>query len=287
MLAVILASVVAGSDLIEPGATLQKLGSGYAFAEGPAVDAKGDVFFTDQPNDRILRWDVDGSITEWMKPCGRANGMRFDRHGFLLACCDEQNQLWRITADRQSTVLAKDFQGKLLNGPNDVWVRPDNGVYLTDPLYARPYWKRDPKPQQPGQYVFFLSVDRKALNPVDRDLKMPNGIIGTADGRILYVSDIGDGKTYRYRISGDGSLTDKTLFCSLGSDGMTMDSRGDVYLTGHGVTVFDKTGKQIEHIDVPESWTGNITFAGKDRHLLFMTATHSVYGLRMRVMGSQ
>jgi gluconolactonase len=131
--------------------------------------------------------------------------------------------------------------------------------------------------------VYFLPVDRKNLKRVITDLKQPNGIIGTADGKTLYVADIGAGKTYAYDVQSDGSLTNKRLFCELGSDGMTLDNEGNVYLTGRGVTVYDKTGKQIEHIDVPEPWTANITFGGKDRHLLFITASKSVYGLKMRV----
>ncbi len=273
------------SAIIEPGATLQKLESGFDFTEGPAVDNHGDVYFTDQPNDRIMKWSADGKITEWMKPCGRCNGMRFDRHGTLIACADEHNQLWEISSDRKNKVLVDGYMGQPLNGPNDVWIRPDNGIYITDPLYVRPYWHRDPAVLQGGQYVFFLSADRKTLKPVATDLHVPNGIIGSPDGKLLYVGDLGIGKTFRYRIEKDGSLKDKTDFCNLGSDGMTIDSEGNVYLTGHGVTVFDKTGKQIEHISVPEGWVGNITFAGKDRRLLFITASKSVYGIRMRVHG--
>src|SRR5438876_1028959 len=159
-------------------------------------------------------------------------------------------------------------------------------VFFTDQLYPRPYWKRDPAMKQDGQHVYFLGADRKNLKRVAADLKQPNGIIGTPDDKTLYVADIGAGKTYAYDIQPDGSLTNKRLFCELGSDGMTLDDEGNVYLTGRGVTVFDKAGKRIEHIDVPEPWTANITFGGKDRHLLFITASKSVYGLKMRVRGA-
>jgi gluconolactonase len=118
------------------------------------------------------------------------------------------------------------------------------------------------------------------------DLKQPNGIIGTPDGKILYVADIGAGKTYSYSVKPDGALEDKTLFCEMGSDGMTIDAEGNVYLTGRGVTVFDKTGKKLTNIPVPESWTGNVTFGGKDRHLLLITASKKVYGIKMRVKGA-
>jgi gluconolactonase len=139
--------------------------------------------------------------------------------------------------------------------------------------------------QQDGQHVYFLATNRKDVKRVATDLRQPNGIIGTPDGKTLYVADIGARKTYAYEIQNDGSLTNKQLFCNLGSDGMTIDVEGNVYLTGRGVTVFDKSGQQIEQIPVPEGWTANVTFGGKDRDLLFITASKNVYGLKMRVQG--
>lgn len=100
----------------------------------------------------------------------------------------------------------------------------------------------------------------------------PNGIIGTADGKTLYVSDIGDKKTYSFKINEDGTLTNRLLFTAMGSDGMTIDNRGTIYLTGDGVTVFDTNGTTIIHIPVAEEWTANVTFAGKDQNILFITA---------------
>ncbi len=283
---VLLAHRQAESLVIAPGATLQKLGGGFAFTEGPVADKQGNVYFTDQPNDRIMLWKTDGTIEQWMKPCGRSNGMWFDKAGNLIACADENNQLWSISPTGDAKVLVKQFHGKLLNGPNDVWIRPDGGMYITDPLYVRPYWKRDPQMQQPGQNVLFLSPNRRDLMQVTFDLQVPNGIIGTPDGRVLYVGDLGKNETYRFRIDKDGTLSDEKLFCKLGSDGMTMDDRGNVYLSGHGVTVYDPNGNKIAHIPVPEDWVGHVCFGGKDHHLLFITATHGIYGMQMRVRGA-
>jgi len=273
----------AESKIVAPGATLQKLASEFAFTEGPACDADGNVFFTDQPNDRILEWSVKGKLSTFMHPCGRANGLSFDRQGNLWACADEKNELWRIDPSKKVSVVVKGYEGKLLNGPNDVWIRPTGGLYFTDPYYQRDYWKRGPK--ELGEFVYHLSADDKTLTRVIDDLKQPNGVIGTPDGKTLYVADIGAGKTYRYSIQAGGSLKDKHLFCELGSDGMTIDNEGNIYLTGKGVTVFDSSGKQIEHIEVAEPWTANICFGGKDRHTLFITASKSFYSLRMRVTG--
>jgi gluconolactonase len=272
------------SRVIAPGAKLEKLAGGLAFTEGPAADAHGNVFFTDQPNDRILEWNTDGKLSTFMQPCGRSNGLCFDSQGNLWACADEKNELWRIDPEKKITVVVKDYQGKLLNGPNDVWIRPDGGLYFTDPYYKRSYWKRGPK-ELAVEGVYYLSPDRHKLVRVVEDMKQPNGIIGSPDGKVLYVADIGAGRSYAYDIRPDGKLANKRLFCKLGSDGMTIDDQDNVYLTGKGVTVFDREGRQIEHIAVNELWTANICFGGKDRQTLFITASKSLYGLRMRVKG--
>ena len=278
-----------GSDKVvtAPGAKVELLSGGFEFTEGPTADAAGNVFFTDQPNDRILNWSVDGKLSTFMQPSGRSNGLFIDPAGNLLACADENNQLWSISPSGKVTVLVMNYQGKLLNGPNDVWVRPDGGIYFTDPFYRRPYWKRESMDQD-KQCVYFLlpyrqrSILQKLIR-VTEDLVQPNGITGTLDGQTLYVADIGANKTYAYSIRKDGTLASKRLFCQLGSDGMTLDNEGNVYLTGKGVTVFDKAGRQIEHIDINEPWTANVCFGGKDRQTLFITASKSLYAIRMRV----
>ncbi|MFY7908780.1 MAG: SMP-30/gluconolactonase/LRE family protein, partial [Emticicia sp.] len=118
-----------------------------------------------------------------------------------------------------------------------------------------------------------------------REFVAPNGIIGTPDGKTLYVADIGDRKTYSFPINPDGTLGERKLFAPMGSDGMTIDKKGNVYVTGKGVSVFDKNGTQIEQIETKEPWTANVTFGGKDRKTLFITASKSVYTLKMKVKG--
>ena len=272
------------ASIIAPGAKVRKLAGGFKFTEGPAVDAEGNVFFTDQPNNRIHKWSVDGKLSIFHSSPGRANGLYFDKDGNLLACADLNNELWLIDMKGNVTVLVKDYKGKKLNGPNDLWMDPKGGIYFTDPFYRRRYWNRGPI-EQDGQHVYYLLPDRKKLLRVTNDLVTPNGIIGTPDGKLLYVADLGAKKTYVYTINADGTLSNKKLFCSMGSDGMTIDDEGNVYLTGKGVTVFNSTGKKIEHIDVPAGWTANVCFGGKDRHTLFITAQESLYALQMRVRG--
>lgn len=275
--------------IVAKGAELTKVQDGFSFTEGPAVNRQGDIFFTDQPNDKIYQWNANSNqITLFKEGAGRSNGLYFQLDGKLISAADLNNELWEIDPKTgKETVLVPSFRGKKLNGPNDIWVRPKGGLYFTDPLYPRPYWEgiRGKEMEQDGQHVYFLSADRTELFRVAEDLKQPNGIVGTPDGKHLYVADIGDGKTWKYDIQEDGYLTNKTLFCEMGSDGMTIDERGNVYLTGKGVTVFDKNGEQIAHIPVPENWTANVAFGSLTRNTLFITAMGSVYTLKMKFRG--
>jgi gluconolactonase len=273
------------SAVIAPGAKLEKLAGDFKFTEGPTADKDGNVFFTDQPNNRIMKWSVDGKLSTFLEPAGRANGMFFDAQGNLIACADEKTELWSITPDGQHTVLAKEYEGKKLNAPNDVWVRADGSLFFTDPFYKREWWNYN-EPPQGTQQVYFLSADRKTLKRVTTDLAQPNGIIGTPDGKTLFVADIRASKTYSYDIQSDGSLTNKRLHCELGSDGMTLDTEGNLYLTGRGVMVFDKAGKKIAAIDVPERWTANVSFGGKDHKTLCITASTGLYAMQMKFRGA-
>ncbi len=271
------------SSIIADGATIQLISDQFSFTEGPATDKDGNVFFTDQPNNKIWKYSTDGKLSLFMSDAGRSNGMYFDNNGNLISCADEHNQLWSISPEKKVTVLVKDFHGHLLNGPNDVFVTRDGSIYFTDPYYQRSYWKRK-EPDLKGQDVYFLKKKNDAVVVIE-DLQKPNGIIGTPDGKYLYVAEIEGNKTYKYTIEKNGNLKDKTLFTAQGSDGMTIDDQGNIYLTGKGVTVYNSEGKQIEHIDIPADWTGNITFAGKERNLLFITASQKVYALQMKVKG--
>ena len=279
------APAFAFDDLRAPGAQVEKLADGFSFTEGPTADAAGNVFFTDQPNDRILEWSVDGKLTTVLQPAGRSNGMYFDRDGSLIACADEKNELWSIAKDGKARVIWKEHEHKKLNGPNDVWVHPSGSLYFTDPFYKRPWWTHDAPPQG-GQHVYRLSPDRKKIKRVTTDLEQPNGIIGSPDGKTLYVADIKAGKTYAYDIQKNGMLAGKRLHAALGSDGMTLDEEGNLYLTGKGVHVFDKTGKEIQVFEIPEDWTANVSFGGADHRTLFITASKGLYAVRLRVKGA-
>lgn len=272
------------SPVIADGAELTLISDQFSFTEGPATDSEGNIYFTDQPNNDIWIYTIDGELNKFMDESGRSNGLYFADNGNLLACADEKSELWSITPERKVTVLVDNFNGKRLNGPNDLWIDPKGGIYFTDPYYQRDYWERTEKEIE-EERVYYLTPDRQNLFIVADGLVRPNGIIGTPDGKILYVADIGDGKTYSYSISEDGSLSNRTLFTEMGSDGVTLDEQGNLYLTGDGVTVFNEKGEEIEHIPVPQRWTANVTFGGEDNQTLFITASTAIYTLKMKVRG--
>jgi gluconolactonase len=300
--------------LVAPGprGQLFSLAKGFGFTEGPAADRHGNVYFTDQPNDRIHRWDArTGRITLWLQGTGRANGMIFDREGNLIAAADMHGELWKIRPDGSHKVLIDNYQGKLLNGPNDVWINPGNGgIYLTDPIFPREYWDAgDPRqqawepthseqaPQGKGGHVYYLAAGAKKLVRVTSDAlgwesdAWPNGVVGTPDGRKLYVNKWyydNKGGTWVFDIRRDGTLANMRKFSDWGGDGMSMDEHGNVYISnGEGVLAFDPDGNNILKIPTGGG-SNNNTFAGSDGKTLFITGpSDQVTAIRMTVKGSE
>ncbi len=271
------------SNLIADGAKLTLISDQFSFTEGPAADKSGNVFFTDQPNDKIWKYDTKGNLSLYMDKTGRSNGLFFDKKGNLLSCADENNQIWQINKKKKVKVLVDNYQNLRFNGPNDLWPDGKGGIYFTDPHYQRPYWTRKPE-EKIEKRVYYK--DKKGNVRIAADEFMaPNGIIGNLNSGKLYIADIMGGKTYSFKMAPNGDLTDRTLFCSKGSDGMTVDEQGNIYLTGKGVFIFNPAGEQIGHIDVPEGWTANVTFGGIDRKTLFITASKSLYSINMKVKG--
>ena len=274
------------NKIVAEGEVPVRLADTYSFTEGPATDAKGDVYFTDQPNNKIYHWNcVSGEITLFTDQSGRSNGMYFDAQGNLIACADMDNQLWAFDKQGHSKILITGYRGKLLNGPNDVWIAKNGGYYLTDPYFKRDYWTRVPERLQPVEGLYYLAPGGKQLVMLDSTLNQPNGLVGTPDGKQLYVAEAKANRTLRYGIQPDGSLTNRQVFANMGSDGMTIDDRGNIYLTGDGVTVFNKDGQKIAHFPIPENWTSNVCFGGKEHNILLITASKSVYTLKMLVHG--
>jgi gluconolactonase len=279
-------------SLIAPGAEVQKLAGGFAFTEGPAADKEGNIFFSDIPNNRIHKWSLDGKLSTFKEDSGGANGLFFDDSGTLFVCEGGRRRLVSIDPRGNMQVLVEKYKNKKFNSPNDLWLHPKGGIYFTDPCYGN----RD-KMEQDGEHVYYLSPDRKKVLRVIDDMIKPNGVIGTGDGKLLYVTDHGGDNTFVYKINSNGTLSNKKLFAPESSDGMTIDNKGNIYLTSmpastlsdydtgqNPVTVYDSSGRKIETILIPERPT-NVSFGGPDKKTLFITAQKSLYSVKMRVNG--
>jgi gluconolactonase len=272
------------SGIIAENAKPVLISDQFKFTEGPAVNKNGDVFFTDIVEGKIWKYSTEGELSLFMDKTGHSDGMYFDKKGNLITAADEKNEIWQISPDKKVKVLLDNFEGKRFNGPNDLWIDAKGGIFFTDPYYQRPYWERK-KPDLSNQSVYYLPKGSKTAILLDSNFVRPNGIIGSADGKNLFVADIGDKKTYKYDIGKKGELSNRRLFTDMGSDGMTLDNRGNLYLTGRGgITVFNPQGEKIEHIAIPAS-TANVCFGGKNRDILFITASKAVYTLKMNVRG--
>jgi gluconolactonase len=258
---------------------VEQLAKGFKFTEGPAADDHGNVYFTDIPNERILIWTIGGELKIHREKSGSANGLYFTANGSLLACEGGARRLTSQSPQGKIKVLTDTFGGGKYNSPNDLWSDKWGGVYFTDPRYG----SQDGK-EQDGFHVYYISPNGKLVTRVIGDHVKPNGIIGTADNKTLYVADPGDQKTYAYDITGPGQISNKRLFCESGSDGMTLDHLGNLYLTASSVRVFNSAGKDLGQIEVPEG-AANVTFGGKDYSTLFITARTSLYSVRMKVHG--
>ena len=268
------------TSVVATGATLTNLASGLYFTEGPAADAAGNVFFTDITADTIYKWSVANQLSVVRTNSGGANGLFFDANGNLLACEGDNGRLVSITPQGTPTVVASNYAGLRFNEPNDLWIDPDGGVYFTDPVFF------GHAAVQGGEYVYYVSPNRSNVIRVVTDMVRPNGLVGTSDGKTLYLADWGAGNVFRYSINANGTLTNKTLFAQVKCDGMTLDAEGHLYLTENAIFVYDSTGNPLEQISVPERPT-NLEFGGSDRKTLFITTdAGSLYSIRMRVQGA-
>ena len=267
---------VNGSDATDASPSL--LADGFAFAEGPAADADGNVYFSDITNNRIYRWTTNNVLEVFKENTNGINGLFFNSTGDLLACEGGGGRLVSLDKSAAVTVLADSYNKKPFNEPNDLWVAPDGGVYFTDPLYFKSSLSQD------GEHVYYLAPGQNEAVRVIDDMIRPNGLVGSNDGKTLYVTDHGAGETYRYTVHDDGTLSDKTLFASVGGDGMTIDGSGNVYICADEVLVYDSDGKKVKSISVPDKPT-NACFGGKNGGTLFITTKKALYSIVMNNAG--
>jgi gluconolactonase len=279
-------------SLIVPGAAIVKLADGFGFTEGPTANSKGDVYFVDDPNCKIHRWCVtENKLSTFVEESAHANGMLFDKNDNLYVCEGGTGSVVRYTPDGTRTVVANKFGARHFNKPNDLWIDPKGGIYFTDPVYGQDFHN-----VQGGEHVYYILPDRSKIIRVievagkQGEFVKPNGIVGTPDGKLLYVADIDGGMVYRYNIQEDATLTDKHPFAPFPVDGMTLDEKGNLYITvvgpERGVIVFSPAGREIERIAVPEG-PSNVTFGGKDFKTLFITAHSGLYAIDMNVGGAR
>jgi gluconolactonase len=266
-------------------AEVKRLADGMKFTEGPVADGKGNVYYSDIPNNRIMKWDGKKN-TIWRENSGGANGLKLDKDGNLVVCEGGGRRVTRISiADQKVTVLADSFEGKKLNSPNDLAIDSKGGIYFTDPRYG----SRDGM-ELDKEAVYYIAPGSGKLSRVADDLVRPNGI--HIDKDKIYVADAGGGKTYVYGMNADGTLKNKKEFVTFGSDGMKVDEKGNVYLTTGGkVQIFAPDGKAIGSIQTPEveidgkkvrEGPANLAF---DRHMLYITARTGFYAVEMDVKG--
>ena len=270
-------------SVIAPGAEMKQLVTGLTHLEGPAVDPDGNIYFTQQFAFKIFKWwYAERNVTLFHDDSGGTNGLFVDGNGDIVGCATLLKKLVRYDRDTaKMTDIVATYDGRPFNSTNDLWIDPLGGIYFTDPNYSR-----DPLTQD-GEHVFYLFPDGERLIRVTRDLKRPNGIIGTGDGRLLYIADELADTTWVYTIQPDARLSDKRLFVPEGDDGRTIDTEGNVYITPHKINeihVFDPAGNRIDTITVPEQ-PRNMCFGGSDRQTLFITAQTSLYSVRMRNRG--
>jgi gluconolactonase len=273
---------------IGPVGEITKVHGDFKFTEGPASDGKGNLVFTDVPASTIFAIDSAGKLSEFLTPSGTANGLMFNADGELFAC-QMEGQVVSISADgKKVTPLATNYEGKRFNAPNDLVIDSGGGVYFTDPHFRAP----EPLPQGVTA-VYYIDPGKKVARLID-DLKSPNGVILSPDEKTLYVIPTLQSEMMAYPVVSPGKLGEGKVFCRLeqakgeqgkGGDGLTIDSKGNLYITSAlGLQVFDPKGKLLGIIAFPEQ-PSNATFGGPKNQTLYVTARTSVYSAPMEVSG--
>jgi gluconolactonase len=273
---------------IGPVGPVVKLHTGFRFTEGPAADRHGNVYFSDIPNERIHKVDRDGQLSLFREKSNRANGLRVNARGEVVAC-EMAGRVVAISPDgKRVRVLADQYQGKRFNAPNDLVIDRQAGVYFTDPSFGAPM----PLPQGKTA-VYYIAPGGQVSRLID-DVPQPNGVTLSPDEKTLYVIPTGPAEMRAYPVEAPGKLGPGRVFCTLqgkdgkkgtGGDGCTIDTKGNLYVTSQiGVQVFDPEGKFLGNIAFPEQ-PANVKFGGPDMKTLHVTARTSLYTVRMEATG--
>jgi gluconolactonase len=288
--------------------TVERLASGFYWAEGPQWFGDGRyLLFSDIPNNRILRWDdCSGAISEFRKPSHHANGLARDLQGRLLACEHGTRRITRTEYNGSITVLADHYKGKRLNSPNDIVCKQGDGsIWFTDPPFGiQGWWEGEPTTAELPHGVYRLDADSGELTCVLDDLQGSNGLAFSPDEQVLYVVEsraTPHRKIWAYDLHG-AALKNKRVFADAQGpgayDGMAVDVAGNVWCgfgsNGSagadlheldGVRVYDREGRPLAHIELPER-CANVCFGGAKNNRLFMAASHSLYALYVNTRGA-
>lgn len=260
------------------------LAGGFGFTEGPVWDPAGFVYVSDEEQNKIYRVYPDGR-KETLIALGDPDGNTFDKDQQLIDCASVLRAVIRVSRNGQYKVLADRFEGKRFNSPNDVVIGPDGAFYFTDPTSDLP---KGDKQEIPYQGVYRLDRAGK-VQLLAKDMSQPNGLAFSPDGKRLYIDD-SEQKNIRVFDFAGGSLSNGRLFAEQKEpggvpDGMRLDADGNMYVTGpKGIWVWDPEGHHLGTIVVPEQ-PANLAWGDNDYRTLYITATHSVYRLRMKARG--
>jgi gluconolactonase len=280
--------------LVAPGATIERLATGFRFSEGPVWDHRNDrLVFSDIPASKVFSWSQAAGIEILREPSSRANGNAIDAHGRLVTCEHDTGRVVRESGAGHLDVLADSWNGAPLNSPNDIVIALDGAIYFTDPDYGRtikPFGGVRPVPQA-FNGVYLITPDGR-LTCMIADMLQPNGLCFSPDGSKLYVNDTQRSHIRCFDVMPDGGLTGGAVLADIPSsataapDGMKADTGGRLYCTGGGgIHVVDQAGAHLGVIEVAEN-VGNLAFGGDDGRTLFICASRSLYRLRMAVSGA-
>ena len=279
-------------DLVDETATVERLATGCRFTEGPLWNVIGNfLIFSDIPANTIRKWDATSGMTVFRKPSGKSNGLTYDKGGHLIACEHANRRVSRTTADGDVLTIASHYQGKRLNSPNDVVVKSDGSIYFTDPPYGlRSASGPESEKELDFHGVYRLSPDAETLTLLIDDFDRPNGLCFSPDEAILYINDTTRMHIRAFDVQPDGTLANDRIFAEEKGDngkpdGMKVDRRGNVYLTGpNGIWIFAPDGTHLGIIRVPER-TANLAWGGEQWKSLFITASTSLYRVECKIAG--
>ncbi len=287
-------------ELVDENAEVVQVATGFTFTEGPIWMADGSLHFSDMPGDKRRRWHPSDGVSVLLDPSRKCNGMTRDNDGNLLVCEHVSSSLVRERPDGVRETLAFHWQGKYLNSPNDVIVASDGSIVFTDPTYGRmPGFgiERSQELDFQGVYRIPPGGGQNDLQLLVDDFAQPNGLCFSPDESLLYINDTTNAHIRVFDVGADHQLSNGRVFAeNIGDgdlakgglvDGMKLDERGNVYVTGpDGVWIFAPDGAQLGVIEVPES-VGNINWGGDDWRTLFIPASTSVYSVQMNVGGNR